>query len=180
MAIVKKSLLLETPFPSLLLLPFPSPSAALGILLHMSLTKWLSLWIRVYKKENNVPGGFNIVEHRTRALGLMAICFSQPNVAVALITELRAVATYFLIFNETWEDQIKALHRSEKTGERFVKKEYLMLSKINSRQWKLAELTRYNPLGANLSFVIIKSLTSYGLFAHGARYLLNAIQEGMS
>ena len=125
--------------------------------------------------QKNVPGGFNIVEHRTRALGLMAICFSQPNVAVALITELRAVATYFLFFMK----QIKPF-TEEKRGERSVKKEYLMLSKINSRQWKLAELTRYNPLGAKFSFVIIKSLTSYGLFAHGAWYLVNTVQEGIS
>ena len=71
----------------------------------------------------------------------------------------------------------KALHRRERERGQV---EYLMLSKINSRQWELTELTRYNPLGANLSFVIIKSVTSYGLVAHGARYLLNAVQEGMS
>jgi len=78
----------------------------------------------------------------------MVISFSQSNIAVALITEFCPVATYFL-----------------------------MLGKINRRQWKLTELACYNPLGANFSFMTIENLTFYGLFAHRACYLLNTEQK---
>jgi len=77
----------------------------------------------------------------------MVISFSQSNIAVALITEFCPVATYFL-----------------------------MLGKINRRQWKLTELACYNPLGANFSFMTIENLTFYGLFAHRACYRSMCVQ----
>ncbi|EFH66035.1 hypothetical protein ARALYDRAFT_312033 [Arabidopsis lyrata subsp. lyrata] len=129
-AIVKKSLLCETPFPSLRLLPFPSPSAALGILL-------------------------------ARAFGFMVISFSQSNIAVALITDGS-------------ENPLVGEKRQNMCASQ---SEYLMLSKINRRQWKLTELTCYNPLRANFSFMTIKNLTFYGLFAHRACYLLKTVQK---
>ena len=51
-----------------------------------------------------------------------------------------------------------------------------MLGKIKCRQWKLAELTRYHPLGADFFCMTIKNLTVYGFFAHQAWYLIN--EEG--
>jgi len=106
----------------------------------------------------------------------MVISFSQSNIAVALITEFCPVATYFLIFGTSSGSE------NPLVGEKWQnmcasQNEYLMLGKINRRQWKLTELACYNPLGANFSFMTIENLTFYGLFAHRACYLLNTEQK---